>query len=119
VPRLAGGGDDTGDRSSHRVDVHSHPENRPLSPETVSQAGAGALLVAVAVSELWLAFWAAGWWHRSAASALALAGAVLLARAVAAALGRRGRSERLVPAEKPAPVETVPAGLVRAEWARG
>lgn len=94
--------------------VTSTQQRSRVSPETVSQAGAGAMLIAVAVAELWLAFWAAGWWHRTAASALAIVGAALLARAVAAALQRRPRPERVVPAEKLAPAPGVPAGLARA-----
>jgi hypothetical protein len=93
--------------------------SRWISPETVSQAGAGALLVAVSVAELWLAFWAAGWWHRLAASGLLLSGAALLARAVVVALLRRRRPERPAPAEELVPVRAVPAGLVWADWARG
>ena len=74
-----------------------------VSPETVSQAGAGALLLAVAVVELWLAFWAGGWWQRCGASLVAVIGAALLVRAAAAIalplrtevapLARRWRSE--------------------------
>jgi hypothetical protein len=101
---------------SDPVCVHSTSATSWLSPETVSQAGAGALLVAVAAAELWLAFWAAGWWHRSAASALALVGAALLARAVVVALMRRRRLELAVPAEELAPTETAPAGPV---WVQG
>lgn len=55
----------------------------PISPETVSQAGAGALLAAVGVVELWLAFAAAEWWYRCGASMVAAVGVALLARAVA------------------------------------
>lgn len=98
--------------------VHSTPESSRVSPETVSQGGAGALLFAVAVAELWLAFWAAGWLHRIAASGLALVGAALLARAVVVALQRRRRSERAHPAAgELAAVQTLP--LVRAEWVHG
>jgi hypothetical protein len=105
--------------SSDPALVHSTPASSRVSPETVSQAGAGALLLAVAGAELWLAFWAAGWLHRLAASGLALVGAALLARAVVAALGRRRRPERALRAPVPASVETLPAGLVRAEWVQG
>jgi hypothetical protein len=116
---LAGGGDDKALPEQHPVCVHSTSASSWLSPETVSQAGAGALLVAVAAAELWLAFWAAGWWHRSAASALALVGAALLARAVAVALMRRRRFELAAPAQELAPAEPAPAGPVWAEWVQG
>jgi hypothetical protein len=88
-------------------------------PETVSQAGAGVLLVAVAVAELWLAFWAAGWWHRSAASGLAFVGAALLARAFVVALTRRRRLELAITPREPVAVEAAPAGLAWAEWLPG
>lgn len=64
--------------------MQTRPPSVPISPETLSQAGAGALLVALAVVELWLAFWAAGWWQRGGACLVAIAGATLVARAVAA-----------------------------------
>lgn len=99
--------------------MHSLPATSWLTPETVSQAGAGVLLVAIAVAELWLAFWAAGWWHRSAASGLAFAGVVLLARAVVVALMRRRRLERAITPREPIAVETAPAGLAWAEWLQG
>jgi hypothetical protein len=70
----------------------------------VSQAGAGGLLLSVALVELWLAFWAAGWWHRSAALLVVLVGAALLLRAIAAALPPRSgpapRAERRPPASR-------------------
>lgn len=65
--------------------MNSRQVPHPISAETVSQAGAGALLLAVAVVELWLAYWAAGWLHRSGGVLVAAAGATLLARALAAA----------------------------------
>lgn len=64
--------------------MQTRPASVPISPETLSQAGAGALLVALAVVELWLAFWAAGWWQRGGACLVAIAGAALVAHAVAA-----------------------------------
>jgi hypothetical protein len=69
--------------------MHSTPAPGAISLETVSQAGAGALLITTAVVELWLAFWAAGWWHRGAASLVAAVGTVVLARAFAALLRER------------------------------
>jgi hypothetical protein len=56
-----------------------------MSPETASKAGAGALLLAFAIVELWLESWAAGSIHRLGALLVAAAGAGLLARAVVAA----------------------------------
>jgi hypothetical protein len=65
--------------------VHvTRPAATALSPETASQAGAGALLLGIALAELLLAFWSAGWWHRSAALAVAVVGIVLLVRAATA-----------------------------------
>ena len=96
--------------------MHSTPASSWLSPETVSQAGAGALLVAVALVGLWLTFWGAGWWHRCAGSGLALVGAALLARAVVAVIAHRRRSERGAPADELVSVAAVPASLVWAEW---
>jgi len=57
------------------------PSPHSISPETIAQAGAGALLIAVAVVELALAFWPAGWWHRGTGLGVAFAGAVLVASA--------------------------------------
>jgi hypothetical protein len=84
VADLAAGGEDSGGAGRDRGGVQSRSELASISPETVTQAGAGALLLAIALVELWLAFWAAGWWHRGGAFALAIAGAVLLVHAVRA-----------------------------------
>lgn len=115
--KLAGGGDDSEPPERKSFCVRSTLSSSWLSPETVSQAGAGVLLAAVAVAELWLAFWAAGWGHRLAASGLALTGAALLTRAVAVALVRRRRFERATAPQELAAPESAPAGLMWAEWA--
>jgi predicted phage tail protein len=71
-----------------------------------------------AVVDLYLAFWGAGWWHRCGASLVALIGAVLLVRGVAALvaphwteLARRDSRSR-----RTAPIATT--GAVVAELAR-
>jgi hypothetical protein len=84
VGYLAAGREDRDAAERDSRAVQSPPAPAAISPETVSQAGAGALLLAVAVVELWLAFGAAGWWHRGGASLVAVAGGALLARALAA-----------------------------------
>jgi hypothetical protein len=65
------------------------PSRPSISPETISQAGAGALLFAAAALELWLAFWAAGWWHRCGAVLVAAVGAAVVARALVAVARER------------------------------
>jgi uncharacterized membrane protein HdeD (DUF308 family) len=60
------------------------PTDEPVSAESFSQAGAGGLLSAVGVVELALGFGAAGWSHRAGAAVIALIGAVLLVRGIAA-----------------------------------
>ena len=47
--------------------------------ESVGQSAAGAFVLAVAIAELMLGFWAAGWWQRSAALLVATVGAACLA----------------------------------------
>jgi hypothetical protein len=71
-----------------------------VSAESVSQAGAGGLLSAVGVVELALAFGAAGWSHRAGAAVVALIGAVLLVRGLAAILGPLD-PRRLAPETQP------------------
>jgi hypothetical protein len=60
---------------------------RTVSPEALSEAGAGALLLTVAIVELALAFWAAGWWHRAGGLLAVAVGAALLAHGAAIAAG--------------------------------
>jgi hypothetical protein len=55
-----------------------------ISPESVSQAGAGALLLAFGLIELALGFWADGWWHGCGALLVASIGAACLIRGLAA-----------------------------------
>jgi hypothetical protein len=85
----------------------------------VSQIGAGALLLIVAVVELWLASWAAGWWHRCGASLVAAVGAVLLSRAVAA-IGLRSPGGSAREALRPESVARRRAHphIALAEWAQ-
>ena len=50
--------------------------------DTVGQAAAGGLLLSIAIVELVLGFWAAGWQHRAVALAVAGIGLTFLASAV-------------------------------------
>jgi hypothetical protein len=113
VADLAAGRGDRRATARHPHDVQSPPAPGPISPETLSQAGAGALLVAVAITELWLAFWAAGWWHRSAGLLVGVLGAAVLARAIVAV--RRPRPARPARVQHSIASRTAPAGLVLAE----
>ena len=113
---MPAGGEDTaaGGRDPHAV--QSPRSSTSISPETVSQAGAGALLLAVAVVELWLAFWAAGWSQRCGASLVAVVGAALLVRAVAAiVLPLRADLARPVRRLEPHPAPAPAARAVLAE----
>jgi uncharacterized membrane protein HdeD (DUF308 family) len=76
------------------------PTAKPVSAESFSQAGAGGLLTAVGVVELALGFGAAGWPHWAGATALALIGAVVLVRGIAAIVAALHPS-RLAPATQP------------------
>jgi hypothetical protein len=51
--------------------------------ESVGQAAAGGLLLSIAIVELVLGFWAAGWNHRAVALSVAGAGLAFLACGVA------------------------------------
>jgi uncharacterized membrane protein HdeD (DUF308 family) len=73
---------------------------KPVSAESISQAGAGGLLSAVGVVDFALAFGAAGWSHRAGAAVVALIGAVLLVRGIAAIVGAL-HPPRLAPAPQP------------------
>jgi hypothetical protein len=78
-----------------------HPtSNRQVSPETLSQAGSGALLAAVAVVDLWLTAASGAWYHQFGASLVAAAGVALLARGAAAIAPP---PLRLRPARRPVP----------------
>jgi hypothetical protein len=55
----------------------------PVRVESVGQAAAGGLLLSIAIVELALGFWAAGWNHRAVALSVALVGLVFLALGVA------------------------------------
>lgn len=57
--------------------------------ESVGQAAAGALVLAVGVAELVLGFWTAGVWQRSAGLLVATIGAACLARGVARVATRK------------------------------
>jgi hypothetical protein len=50
--------------------------------DTVGQAAAGGLLLSIAIVELVLGFWAAGWHHRAVALSVAGLGLSVLASAV-------------------------------------
>jgi uncharacterized membrane protein HdeD (DUF308 family) len=85
------------------------PTAKPVPAESFSQAGAGGLLSAVGIVELVLGFGAAGWPYWAAAAAIALIGAVLLVRGVAA-IHAAPQSPRLVPETRPPDeVGTMPA----------
>jgi hypothetical protein len=51
--------------------------------ETVGQAASGGLLLSIAVVELVLSFWAAGWLHRAVALSVAGVGLAFLACGIA------------------------------------
>lgn len=89
--------------------MHSRRTHGSLSPERVSQAGAGALLLIVAVVELWLTFWAAGWWHRFGGLLVAAVGAVVLVRAFAALAPPRTRRDRAAEAQRAQPATATTA----------
>jgi hypothetical protein len=59
--------------------------------ESVGQAAAGALLLSIAIVELVLGFWAAGWHHRAIAFSMAGVGLAFLASGIAeiATAGRK------------------------------
>jgi hypothetical protein len=80
---MAAGGEDTSGGSGDPPGVQP-PTAHPISAESVSQAGAGGLLLGIGLVELVLGFWAAGWWQRGGALLLAVVGAALLARGIAA-----------------------------------
>jgi hypothetical protein len=110
VASLAAGGEDAGAARDDAVLVQSAPVNPPDSPEHFSQAGAVALVLILAVVDLWLAFSGAGWLHRCGGSLVALFGLVLLVRGVAALAaphwaerpGRDSRSRHAARDETPA-----------------
>jgi hypothetical protein len=59
------------------------------------------LLSGVGVVELTLGFWAAGWWQRGGALLLAVIGAALLVRGIAAIARTLEPLMRLVPVSQP------------------
>jgi hypothetical protein len=64
----------------HACDERDSPRVRV---ESVGQAAAGGLLLAVAIVELLLGFWAAGWHHRAIGLVVACLGAVPLTSGIA------------------------------------
>ena len=54
----------------------------PVRVESVGQAAAGGLLLSVAIVELVLGFWTAGWSHRAVALLVACVGLAFLTRGV-------------------------------------
>jgi hypothetical protein len=94
------------------------PDVHTVSPERVSKAGAGALLVAVAIVELALDYWAAGWWQRSGALVVIAFGAALLAHE-AIAIVRPALADRPgTPPVGPWPVRTHAATVASIELRR-
>jgi hypothetical protein len=89
-----------------------------LSPDTVSQAGAGALLLALGIVELSLVFSASEWWYRSGASLVAVVGLALLVR-VAATVSVPLRAQLSARAARPeATPATARGDVFFAEWAQ-
>jgi hypothetical protein len=70
------------------VDVESRrplarDDATPVRVESVGQAAAGGLLLSIAIVELVLSFWAAGWIHRAVALSVAGAGLAFLTCGIA------------------------------------
>lgn len=68
---------------------------RAISPESISQTGAGLLVLGVGIVELALDFWAAGWWQRGGALLVVAVGAALLARGTTVIVQTVGTPELL------------------------
>ena len=85
------------DREGTRDDA-TRVESVPV--ESVGQVAAGGLLVTIAVVELALGFWVAGWQHRAVALSIACVGiAFLLSGFAQIALARRTALSELLPLE--------------------
>jgi hypothetical protein len=71
-------------RTLARADSLQVPVESPqVSVERAGQAAAGGLLLSIAVVELLLGFWAAGWHQRAIALTIACLGAAFLASGIA------------------------------------
>ena len=66
--------------------------------DTVGQAAAGGLLLSIAIVELVLSFWAAGWHHRAVALSVAAVGLAFLASGVLEIVGVRRHRGGIAPA---------------------
>jgi hypothetical protein len=68
----------------------------PVRVESVSQAAAGGLLLSIAIAELVLSFWEAGWHHRAVGLSMAGAGLAFLTCGIAeiATAARRSSPSR-------------------------
>jgi hypothetical protein len=78
-----------------RGDLHSlgREDLAPVRIDTVGQAAAGGLLLSIAIVELVLGFWAAGWHHRAVGLSMAGMGLAFLASGmleIASTRSRRG-----------------------------
>lgn len=89
-----------------------------FSPDTVSQAGAGALLLALGVVELTLVFSAAEWWYRCGASLVAVVGLTLLVRAAAVVSVPLRAQVSAHAARRQATRSTARGEVLLAEWAQ-
>lgn len=65
------------------VDPFARAGSHYVRVESVGQAAGGGLLLSVAIVELLLDFWAAGWHQRSIALTVALVGAAFLTSGIA------------------------------------
>ena len=76
---------------------HDATEVAGAPVESVGQAAAGGLLIAVAVVELALGFWAAGWQQRAVALSVGCVGAAFMLSGLAQiALARRAAVSRVL-----------------------
>lgn len=82
-----------------------------VSPESVSQAGAGGLLFSVGVAELALEVGAAGWLHLTGTVVLAFLGAAVLARGIRAIVAVRRRRRPVAPRATALPATAEPLPL--------
>jgi len=64
----------------------------PVRIESVGQSAAGGLLLSIAIVELVLGFWAAGWQHRAVAFGMAGVGLIFLATGIAQIAIAAGRN---------------------------
>jgi hypothetical protein len=67
--------------------------------DTIGQAAAGGLLLSIAIVELVLGFWAAGWHHRAVALSVAGVGVAFLASGIAEIASAAGRNSSRIDAQ--------------------